>query len=99
MEAATTAIEVDASHIWFSYLQALSHPVIEIDGEPHRGKWGRNSFVVAPGQHTLKAYHPWGPVDQAYASSTSVNLLEGQTVRLRWQTAWSVNSPGQWSES
>ncbi len=99
MTGGTATIEIKTSYIWFSFLQALCCPVIEIDGEPHKRHWGSHSFSVSPGQHAIKAYHRWVFFPQAYASTICVRVLEGQTLRLHWQTRWFVMSPSQWSES
>jgi len=90
-------IEVTASHMPGSAGQELVKPTIEIDGELHEGVWGLNTFQVAPGQHTLKAYHRWLVFRQAYASTTTVEIVEGQTVRLEWHTGAAAFRPGVWS--
>jgi hypothetical protein len=99
MDAGTAAVELVTSCTTFFLpsLQVLARPVIEIDAEPRYGVWGCNSFVVAPGEHTLTAYHRWGVIRRAYASSTAVVVPEGQSVRLQWHTGWFVWSPGKWT--
>lgn len=93
----TGTIEVNASHMPGSAGQDLVHPTIEVDGEPRQGNWGVNTLAVSPGQHTLKAYHKWLVFPQAYASSTTVDVVEGQTVRLGWRTGAAAFRPGKWS--
>jgi hypothetical protein len=88
-------IEVTTSHMPAS-VEAVS-PIIEIDGQPHKGVWGLNAFAVAPGPHTVKAYHRWVVFKEAYASSTTVDVAEGQTVRLGWHTGAAVMKPAVWS--
>jgi len=90
-------IEVTASHMTGSAGQELVKPTIEIDGEPHEGVWGVNTFTVAPGEHTLKAYHRWLVFRQAYASTTTVEVADSQTVRLEWHTGAAAFRPGVWS--
>lgn len=97
MSDGTTMIEVIAGHMPGSAGQDLVHPTIEIDGDPRVGNWGLNTFVVAPGPHTLKAYHRWLVFRQAYASSTIVDVAEGQTVRLGRRTGAAAFRPGRWS--
>lgn len=93
----TATIEVTASHMTGSVAQDLVTPTIEVDGEPREGNWGVNTLVVSPGQHTLKAYHKWLVFSQAYASSTTVEVVEGQTMRLGWRTGAAAFRPGVWS--
>lgn len=93
----TATIEVTASHLPGSAGQDLVNPTIEVDGEPRRGNWGVNTLAVSPGQHTLKAYHKWLVFPQAYASSITVDVAEGQTVRLGWRTGAAAFRPGKWS--
>jgi hypothetical protein len=93
----TATIEVMASHMPGSAAQDLVKPIIEIDGEPRQGNWGLNTLAVSPGQHTLKAYHRWLVFRQAYASSTTVDVAEGQTVRLGWHTGAAAFRPAVWS--
>jgi len=90
-------IEVTASHMAGSAGQDLVHPIIEVDGEPRECNWGVNTIVVSPGQHTLKAYHRWLVFRHAYASSTTVDVGEGETVRLKWHTGAAAFRPGVWS--
>jgi hypothetical protein len=97
MNDGTATIEVTTSHIAGSAGQDLVNPIIEIDGEPHQGVWGTNALEVSPGQHTLKAYHKWLVFREAYASSTTVEVAEGQTVRLGWRTGAAAFKPGVWS--
>jgi len=97
MSDGTATIEVMASHMPGSAAQDLVKPTIEVDGEPREGTWGLNTLTVSPGQHTLKAYHRWLVFRQAYASSTTVEVAEGQTVRLGWHTGAAAFRPGVWS--
>ena len=97
MSAATAVIEVTASHMPGSVAQDLVHPTIEVDGEARQGAWGLNTLAVSAGQHTVKAYHPWFVFRQAYASTTTVDVAAGQTVRLGWHTGAAAFRPGAWS--
>lgn len=90
-------IEVIASHMPSSGGQDFVSPIIEVDGVPHTGKWGPNALTVSPGRHVLKAYHQWLIFKQAYASETTVEVAEGQTVRLKWHTGAAPYRPGVWS--
>ena len=97
MSDATATIEVTASHMPGSVGQDAVNPIIEIDGEPRQGTWGLNTLTVTPGQHTLKMYHKWLLFREAYASSTTVEVAEGQTVRLGWHTGAAAFKPAVWS--
>jgi hypothetical protein len=97
MSDGTTTIEVTASHMTGSVAQDAVNPIIEVDGEPRQGRWGVNAFVVSPGRHTLKAYHKWLLFREAYASSTTVDVAEGETARLGWHTGGAAFRPGVWS--
>jgi len=90
-------IEVVTSHMPGSVAQDLVSPTIEVDGEPRQGVWGLNTLVVSAGEHTLKAYHPWLVFRQAYASSTTVDVPAGLTVRLGWRTGAAAFRPGVWT--
>lgn len=97
MVEGTATIEVTASHMPGSVGQDLVHPTIEIDGEPRECNWGVNTIAVSPGSHTLKAYHKWLVFSHAYASSTTVDIGEGETIRLEWHTGAAAFRPGVWS--
>ena len=97
MSDATATIEVTTSHMPGSAAQDLVNPIIEIDGEPRQCIWGHNVIAVSPGHHTLKAYHKWLVFREAYASSTDVDVAEGQTVRLGWHTGAAAFRPAVWS--
>jgi hypothetical protein len=97
MGSGTATIEVVASHMPGSAGQDLVNPIIEVDGEPREGNWGLNTLEVSAGRHTLKAYHKWLVFREAYASTTTVDLADGQTVRLGWHTGAAAFRPGKWS--
>lgn len=97
MAEGTATIEITASHVPGSVAQEAVNPTIEVDGEPRVGRWGVNTVVVPAGPHTLKMYHRWLLFKEAYASSTTVDVAEGQTVRLEWHTGAAVFSPAKWS--
>jgi hypothetical protein len=93
----TATIEVTASHMPGSAGQDLVNPTIEVDGEPRQGNWGLNTLSVSPGTHTLKAYHRWVVFREAYASSTTVDVAQGETVRLEWHTGAAAFRPAVWT--
>jgi len=97
MSDGMATIEVVTSHMPSAVAQNLVHPIIEIDGEARECIWGLNTLAVSPGQHTLKAYHRWLIIRQAYASSTTVEVAEGQTVSLGWYAGAAAIRPGVWS--
>jgi hypothetical protein len=90
-------IEVTATHVSGSVAQEAVHPIIEVDGVAREGQWGLNTIEVSPGHHTLKAYHKWLLFREAYASSTEVDVAQGQTVHLEWHTGAAAYKPGVWS--
>jgi len=90
-------IEITTSHMPGSVAQDAVSPIIEIDGQPQRGIWGLNTLTVSPGQHTIKAYHKWILFKEAYASSTTIEVAQGQTVRLGWHTGAAAFKPAVWS--
>jgi hypothetical protein len=90
-------LEIMVSHMPGSVAQEAVNPIIEVDGEPRQGIWGLNTLTVSPGHHTLKAYHKWLLFREAYASSTTVDVAEGQTVRLGWHTGAAAFKPAVWS--
>ena len=96
-DAAAATIEVTTSHMPGSVAQEAVNPIIEVDGEPRQGIWGLNTLSVAPGRHTLKAYHKWLLFREAYGSSTTVDVAAGQTVRLEWHTGAAAFKPAVWS--
>jgi hypothetical protein len=93
----TGTLEITTSHMPGSVAQEAVNPIIEIDGQPQQGKWGANVFSVSPGHHSVKAYHKWLVFKEAYASSTTVDVAEGQTVRLEWHTGAAAFRPAKWS--
>jgi hypothetical protein len=93
----TATIEVTASHMPGSIAQEAVNPTIEVDGEPRQGKWGVNTIAVSPGPHTLKAYHKWLVFSHAYASSTTIDIGEGETIRLEWHTGAAAFRLAVWS--
>jgi len=97
MSDGMATIEITISHMPGSVAQEAVNPIIEVDGEPRQGTWGLNTLTVLPGHHTLKAYHEWLLFREAYASSTTVDVAEGQTLRLGWHTGAAAFKPAVWS--
>lgn len=97
MEEGKATIEVKISHMAGSVAQEAARPIVEIDGEPHEASWGTNTFTVSPGKHTLTAYHRWLFFPKAYKSSTTVDVADGQTLKLEWHTGGAVFSKGKWT--
>ena len=97
MSDGMATIEITTSHMPGSVAQDAVSPIIEIDGQPQRGIWGLNTLTVSPGQHTIKAYHKWLLFKEAYASSTTIEVAQGQTVRLGWHTGAAAFKPAVWS--
>lgn len=95
----TSTLEITTAHMPGSVAQEAVNPIIEIDGQPYEAKWGVNTFVVTPGQHAIKAYHRWLVFKEAYASTTTVDVGEGETVKLEWRTGAAAFRPGKWSVS
>jgi hypothetical protein len=90
-------IEVTISHMAGSVAQEAATPIIEIDGQPRNGVWGVNTLSVPPGTHTLTAHHRWLVFPKAYKSSTTVDVVAGQVLRLEWKTGAAAFSAGKWT--
>ncbi|HEX9792835.1 MAG TPA: hypothetical protein VGC54_02530 [Planctomycetota bacterium] len=95
---ANTSLEIQTSFLPLPpWSQALVRPVIEIDGTCHKQYWGTHTFPVAPGPHTVRAWHRWFVFRRCHLSRIKLEVAENTTVRLRWATPVAVMAPGKWS--
>ncbi len=92
----SATLEITITHPPSSAFQELAIPIIEVDGEQHRGVWGLNTVPVTAGRHTVRAYHRWFFFREAFASETVVEVAEGDVAHLHWHTGAAVTRPGTW---
>lgn len=66
---------------WFLYFVT---PVIEINGEKHRQKWGAHSFSLLPGEYRVKVSFPYFWMSECGANEITVTLSEGEKRRINY---------------
>lgn len=80
--AATLSVSARAEGFLARLRVVLASPVVEIDGVTHViSWWGTHSFVVAPGQHTVRVWYKRHDSTAGHAALRVV-LGPGETLRL-----------------
>ncbi len=73
----------------------LVHPVIEIDGTPHKNSWGTYTFPVAPGTHRIAVYYRWFFFRRCNLAESTVDVTEGQIIAVKYTPARTVFQAGR----
>jgi hypothetical protein len=89
-----TGIVVTTSYNPMAFLFALCTPIIEIDGEPYRTKWGYNFFNRPPGKYNVKVYCKYLFYSQCGANDITINLDVNDIVKIKFEMPLTVFSRG-----
>jgi ribosomal protein L7/L12 len=79
-----TGIVVTTSYNPLKFLTALWTPIIEIDGEPFRTKWGYNFFDRPPGKYNVKVYCQLFFNSQLGANDMTINIEANEIVKIKF---------------
>ena len=79
-----TGIVVTTSYNPLTFLFSLCTPIIEIDGEPYRTKWGYNFFDRPPGKYNVKVYCELFFNSQLGANDMTINLEANEVVKIKF---------------
>ena len=89
-----TGIVVTTSYNPLTFLFSLCTPIIEIDGEPYRTKWGYNFFDRPPGKYNVKVYCKYLFYKQCGANDMTINLEANEVVKIKFSMPLTVLSRG-----
>jgi ribosomal protein L7/L12 len=89
-----TGIVVTTSYNPLTFLFSLCTPIIEIDGEPYRTKWGYNFFDRPPGKYNIKVYCKHLFYSQCGANDMIINLEANEVVKIKFSMPLTVRSRG-----
>ena len=79
-----SGINVHVGFFPLAFLYALCTPIIEINGQQHKGTWGANSFDIAPGQYNVRIYAPYLFFRQCGDNNIDVSVKEGQQTKIKF---------------
>lgn len=79
-----TQIEVKTGFFFMAWLLYFCTPVITINGEMHRRKWGYSSFDLAPGIYNIKIYFPYIMKPECGANRVTIELKEGESKLIKY---------------
>jgi ribosomal protein L7/L12 len=89
-----TGIVVTTSYNPLTFLFSLCTPIIEIDGEPYRTKWGYNFFDRPPGKYNVKVYCKYLFYSQCGANDMTINLDANEVLKIKFNMPLTVLSRG-----
>ena len=89
-----TGIVVTTNYNPLAFVFALCTPIIEIDGEPYRTKWGHNFFDRPPGKYNVKVYCKYLFYRQCGANDMSINLDANEVIKIKFDMPLTVFSRG-----
>jgi hypothetical protein len=79
-----TGVQVTTGFFPLAFILFLCTPVVEINGKPNRTSWGTAFFETLPGNNDVKVYFPYLFFPQCGANSISVNVKQGQVVKIKF---------------
>ena len=68
---------------------------VEIDGEPHRGRWRRRFLATGPGEHRVDVSFAYVGNPRCGPASLVVRVPEGTTVALAYKAPNLPTAPGR----
>ena len=89
-----TGIVVTTNYNPLAFVFALCTPIIEIDGEPYRTKWGHNFFDRPPGKYNVKVYCKYLFYSQCGANDMTINLDANEVIKIKFNMPLTVFSRG-----
>ena len=89
-----TGIVVTTNYNPMAFLFALCTPIVEIDGEPYRTKWGYNFFDRPPGKYNVKVYCKYLFYSQCGANDMTINLDANEVIKIKFNMPLTVFSRG-----
>lgn len=95
MSQTTTGITVKTGFFFLAFLLFFFPPTVVIDGNAQKSKWGEQFFPTTPGEHTVKVFFKYMFLKEAGPASTTVQVPDGQSVRVSYRAPWIVFMNGR----
>ena len=84
VESAKTGLEVKTGFFPMAFFLFACTPVIVIDGEENKRKWGTHFFDLKEGDHTIKIFFKYLFWDQCGANTITVRIEKGRVTRIKF---------------
>ena len=78
-----TGLEIKTGFFPLAWFLFFVTPIIEINGEKHKKKWGKTFFSLSPGEYIVKIYFSYMGSKRG-ANEIKVSLSEGQNRRITY---------------
>ena len=82
---AATGISVAGHFSVLNWTLVFTRLTVEVDGEPHRGRWRRRFIPTTPGEHRVDVSFGYVGIPYAGEASVVVRVPEGRVVRLAYR--------------
>ncbi|WP_067141248.1 DUF4240 domain-containing protein [Oceanivirga salmonicida] len=79
-----TGIEIKTNFFPLAFFLYLVTPVIEINGEKHKKKWGTTFFDLPAGKYKIKIYFKYMGMNECGSNEIIVSLLEGEHKKITY---------------
>lgn len=89
-----TGIEIKTEFFPLAWFLHFVTPIIEINGEKHKKKWGETFFSLPPGEYQVKISFPYLAMAECGANEITVPLSEGQKRIVKYYMPPWVMLPG-----
>jgi hypothetical protein len=95
MQTSPTGIELETKYFILNFLIVIFPLALTIDGVTVPGKWGKNFYPVAPGNHQVSVAWKMYWVLPVNKGTMQVSLAEGQVARLLYKAPFLFFLPGK----
>lgn len=90
-----TGISVRAYHRPLGFLLELVSVTIQVDGIPHKCKWGDTFFPLPPGRHEVEVWSRWSFFRHYGRNDTTVDINQGVVHWIQWTAPATVFQKGR----
>ena len=79
---------------WWQPLFYVCTPIVEINGQAQKAKWGENFFPLPPGTYFVRIFFAYLVQKECGLAITEETVLSGQQTRLIYKPPFSVLQQG-----
>jgi hypothetical protein len=95
LQTSPTGIELQTKYFVLNFLIVIFPLVLTIDGVKTKGKWGKNFYPVAPGNHEVSVAYKMYWVLPLAKGTANVSVAEGQVTPLLYKVPFFWFMPGK----
>ena|SRR2546429_5171184 len=80
---------------WWQPLFLMSNPVVELDGLPFPGKWGKRIIPYPPGRHHIRVFFAYLGQKECGRAEMDIEIPAGGQVKLMYSPPFTIMQAGK----